>query len=99
MLLVSDYTGHLKADAKMLSLSLNYFVYFKKCFFEGYSIEQFPTILGVSSYVWNLFQTILEASLDYFKISSQFNIFTLIEVIRTIYGPNLILTSSSNDSC
>jgi len=31
---------------------------------------------------------------NYFKISSQSNVFTLIEVIRTVYSPNSILTLS-----
>ena len=96
LLSVSDYTRHLEADAKVLSSSLEYLAYFKKCSFEGHSIEQFPTILGVSSYVWNLFQTISENGLDCFKISSQSNTSTLVEAIRTVYGPNPILTSSPN---
>ena len=47
---LSEYSGHLETDTKMLSISLKYLTGFIKQHF----IEQFPTILGVSSYVWNL---------------------------------------------
>jgi len=60
----------------------------------GRPIEQFPTILGVGSYVWNLLQAISKSGWDYFKVSPQTNAPTLVEAIRTVYGPNPIPTLS-----
>jgi len=47
---LSEYSGYLETDTKMLSISLKHLMGFIK----QHPIEQFPTILGVSSYVWNL---------------------------------------------
>ena len=66
-----------------------YLVHFiQKHLLKNYSIEQIPSILGISSYVWRLLQTVSEASWDYFKISPQLDTPTLVEAIRAIYGPN-----------
>ena len=55
VLSLSKYFGHLETDIKMLLSSLKYFVYFIKQHPLGeHPIEQFSTILGVSSYVQNL---------------------------------------------
>ena len=55
-LLLSGYSRHLEADIKMLSTSLKHLIGFiKQHHLRGCSIEQFPIILGVGSYVWNLF--------------------------------------------
>ena len=52
---LSGYSGHLETDTKMLSTFLKCLTGFiKQHPLGGHSIEQFPTILGVDSYVWNL---------------------------------------------
>ena len=52
ILSLSGYSRHLETDTKVLSLSPEYLTCFiKKCSFEGCSVDQFPTILGVGSYV------------------------------------------------
>ena len=54
-LLLSEYSGHLETDTKMFSTSLKRLTGFIKQYPLGWCpIEQFPTILGVGSYVWNL---------------------------------------------
>jgi len=91
-LLLSGYSKHLETDTKMLST-------FLKCltgFIKQHPIEQFPTILGVGSYVWNLLQAISESGWDCFKVLPQSNAPTLVEVMRTVYGSNLIPTPSSD---
>jgi len=50
--------------------------------------------LGVGSYVWNLLQAISESGWDRFKVSPQTNAPTLVEAMRTVYGPNPIPTPS-----
>jgi len=56
---LSGYPGHLETDTKMLSISLKCLTGFIKQHPLGRCpIEQFHTILGVSSYVWNLLQAI-----------------------------------------
>jgi len=52
--------------------------------------------LGVGSYVWNLLQAISESGWDRFKVSPQTNALTLVEAMRTVYGPNPIPASSSD---
>jgi len=76
----------------MLSTSLKHLTGFIK----QHPIKQFPTILGVGSYVWNLLQAISESGWDRFKVSPQTNASTLIEAMRTVYGPNPISTPSPN---
>ena len=52
---LSGYSEHLKTNTKMLSTSLKRLTGFiKQHPLGGRPIEQFPTILGVGSYVWNL---------------------------------------------
>ena len=81
----------------MLSSSLKHLAYFIKQYFLGrHPIKQFSTILGVGSYVWNLLQAVSEAGWDHFKISSQPNAPTLVETIRTVYGPASVPTPSSD---
>jgi len=59
---LSGYLGHLETDTKMLSTSLKCLIGFiKQHPLGGHPIEQFPTILGVGSYVWNLLQAISES--------------------------------------
>ena len=92
---LSGYSGHLETDTKMLSISLKRLTGFiKQHPLGGRPIEQFPTILGVGSYVWNLLQAISESGWDRFKVSPQTNAPTLVEAMRTVYGPNPISTSS-----
>ena len=50
--------------------------------------------MGVGSYVWNLLQAISESGWDCFKVSPQTNAPTLVEAMRTVYGPNPIPTPS-----
>jgi len=89
---LSGYSRHLETDTKMLSTFLKYLTGFIK----QHPIEQFPTISGVGSYVWNLLQAISESGWDCFKVSPQSNAPTLVEVMRTVYGSNLIPTPSSD---
>ena len=59
---LSEYFGYLETDTKMLSISLKYLTGFiKQHPLGGRPIEQFPIILGVGSYVWNLLQAISES--------------------------------------
>ena len=68
-----------------------YIVYFiQKCLLKGCPIEQFSSILGISSYVWKLLQAISKTSWDQFKILPQSNTPTLVEAIRTVYGPDSV---------
>jgi len=49
---LSGYSGHLETDTKILSTSLKYLTDFiKQHPLGGHPIKQFPTILGVSSYI------------------------------------------------
>ena len=50
--------------------------------------------MGVGSYVWNLLQEISESGWDRFKVLPQTNTPTLVEAMRTVYGPNPNLTPS-----
>jgi len=84
---LSGYSGHLETDIKMLSTSLKRLTGFiKQHPLGGHPIEQFPTILGVGSYVWNLLQAISESGWDCFKVSLQTNDPTLVEAMRTVYA-------------
>ena len=68
---LSGFSEHLETDTKMLSTSLKCLTGFIKQHPLGRCpIEQFPTILGVGSYVWNLLQGISESGWDRFKVSS-----------------------------
>jgi len=79
---------HLEADAKVLATSLKHLACFiQKCPLKGRPIEQFPSVLGIGSYVWNLLQAVSEAGWDRFKISPQPDAPTLVEAMRTVYGP------------
>jgi len=79
----------------MLSSSLKRLACFVKQHpLGGRPIEQFPTILGVGSYVWNLLQAVSEAGWDHFKISPQPDAPTLVEAMRTVYGPVPVPTPS-----
>ena len=92
---LSSYSGHLETDTKILSTSLKHLTGFiKQHSLGGCPIEQFPTILGVGSYVWNLLQAISESGQDCFKVLPQTNTPTLVEAMRTVYGPNPIPTPS-----
>jgi len=92
---LSGYSGHLETDTKIFFTSLKCLTGFiKQHPLEGCPIEQFPTILKVGSYVWNLLQAISESGWDCFKISPQTNAPTLVEAMRTVYGPNPIPTPS-----
>ena len=90
VLSLSGYFGHLETDTKMLFISLKHLT----GFIRQHPIKQFPTILGVGSYVWNLLQEISESGWDCFKVSSQTNAPTLVKAMRTVYGPNPISTPS-----
>ena len=93
VLSLSEYSGHLETDTKMLSTSFKYLTGFiKQHPLGGHPIKQFSTILGVGSYVWNLLQTISESGWNCFKVFPQTNAPTLVEAMRTVYGPNPIPT-------
>ena len=79
----------------MLSSSLKHLACFVKQHpLGGRPIEQFPTILGVGFYVWNLLQAVSEAGWDRSKISPQPDAPTLVEAMRTVYGPVPVPTPS-----
>jgi len=56
---------------------------------ESHPIEQFSPILGASSIMWHLFQTVFIAGWNHFKVLSQPDSPSLIEAMSTLYGPNL----------
>lgn len=75
----------------MLVTSLLYFAYFiQKHFLKDYSIEQFSTILGIRFCVWRFLENVSKAGWDCFKISPQYDAFTLIETMKTVYNPDSI---------
>ena len=95
VLSLSGYSRHLEIGTKMLSSSLKCLACFiKQHPLGGHPIEQFPTILGIGSYVWNPLQDISESGWDCFKVSPQPNASTLVEAMRTVCGPNPIPTPS-----
>jgi len=84
---------HLEANAKVLATSLRCLACFiQKRPLKGRPIEQFPSILGIGSYVWRLLQAVSEAGWDRFKILPQPDAPTLVEAMRTVYGPVPIST-------
>ena len=88
---------HLEADAKMLATSLRHLACFiQKRLLKGRPIEQFSSVLGIDFYVWRLLQAVSEAGWDCFKISPQPDAPTLVEAMRTVYGPVPIPTPSPN---
>ena len=53
---------HLETDTKVLATSLKCLACFiQKCPLKGRPIEQFPSVLGIGSYVWRLLQAVSEA--------------------------------------
>jgi len=88
---LSGCNKHLEVDTKMLVTSLLYFAYFiQKHFLKDYSIEQFSTILGIRFCVWRFLENVSKAGWDCFKISPQYDAFTLIETMKTVYNPDSI---------
>ena len=86
---------HLEADAKVLATSLKHLACFiQKRPLKGCPIEQFPSVLGIGSYVWRLLQAVSEAGWDRFMISPQPDAPTLVEAMRTVYGPVPVPTPS-----
>ena len=84
------YFGYLENDAKVLVSSVLYITCFiQKHPIESHLIEQFPSILEADSIMWRLFQTVFTAGWDCFKVSPQSDSPLLVEVMRTLYGPNL----------
>lgn len=61
---------------------------------KGCPVEQFLPILGISSCVWKLLQTVFETGQDCFKISSQSDVPTLVEAIRFVYDFDSVSTPS-----
>jgi len=87
---LSDHFGYLENDAKVLALSVLHIARFiQKHPIGSRPIEQFPPILGAGSIMWHLFQTVSTAEWDRFKISPQPDSPSLVEAMRTLYGPNL----------
>ena len=93
--LLSGCDMHLEADAKVLATSLRHLAYFiQKRPLKNHPIEQFSSVLGISSYVQRLLQTVSEASWDHFKISPQPDAPTIVEAMKTVYGPVSVPTPS-----
>ena len=87
---LSGHFGYLENDAKVLASSvLRIARFIQKHPIGSRPIEQFPPILGAGSIMWHLFQTVSAAGWDHFKISPQPDSPSLVEAMRTLYGPNL----------
>jgi len=87
---LSGHFGYLENDAKVLASSILRIAHFiQKHPIGSCLIEQFPPILGASSIIWHLFQTVSVAGWDHFKISPQPNSPSLVEAMRTLYSSNL----------
>ena len=87
---LSSHFGYLENDAKVLASSvLRIARFIQKHPIGSRPIEQFPPILGAGSIMWHLFQTVSAAGWDCFKVLPQPNSPSLVEAIRTLYGPNL----------
>jgi len=87
---LSGHFGYLENDAKVLASSVLRIVRFiQKHPIGSRPIEQFPPILGAGSIIWHLFQTMSAAGWDRFKVSPQPDSLSLVEAMRTLYGPNL----------
>jgi len=90
---VTSLSGHfdyLENDAKVLALSILRIARFiQKHPIGSRPIEQFPPILEVGFIMWHLFQTVFAAGWDRFKVLPQPNSPSLVEAMRTLYGPNL----------
>ena len=87
---MSGHFGYLENDAKVLVSSVLRITHFiQKHPIGSCLIEQFSPILGAGSIIWHLFQTVSAAGWDRFKVSPQPNSPSLVEAIRTLYGPNL----------
>ena len=94
---LSGHFGYLENDAKVLASSvLRIARFIQKHPIGNRPIEQFPPILGAGSIMWHLFQTVSAAGWDRFKISPQPNSPSLVEAMRTFYGPNLPQEPSLN---
>jgi len=67
---LSGYFGYLENDAKVLALFvLRIARFIQKHPIGSRPIEQFPPILGASSIMWHLFQTVSATGWDRFKVS------------------------------
>ena len=87
---MSGYFGYLENDAKVLASSVLHIVCFiQKHPIGSHLIEQFPPILGVGFIIWHLFQTVSTVGWNCFKVSPQPDSPSLVEAMRTLYGPNL----------
>jgi len=87
---LSGHFSYLKNNAKVLVSFVLYIARFiQKHPIGSHSIEQFPPILGADSIMWHLFQTVSAVGWDCFKVSPQPNSSSLVEAMRTLYGPNL----------
>ena len=87
---LSGYFGYLENDAKVLTSSVLCITCFiQKHPIRNHPIEQFSPILGADSIMWHLFQTVSVAEWNCFKVSPQSDLPSVVEVMRTLYGPNL----------
>ena len=87
---LSDHFGYLENNAKVLTSSvLRITRFIQKHPIGSHPIKQFSSILGASSIMWHLFQTVSAAGWDRFKVLPQPNSPSLVETMRTLYGPNL----------
>ena len=87
---LSSHPGYIENDARVIASSVIHITCFiQKHSIEGCSIEQFPPILGIGSIMWQLFQTISASDWDHFKISPLPDAPSLVEAMRTLYGPNI----------
>ena len=87
---LSGHPGYIENDARVIASSVMRITRFiQKHSIEGRSIEQFPPILGISSIMWQLFQTMSASGWDRFKISPTPNAPSLVEAMRTLYSPSV----------
>jgi len=86
---LSGNIGYLDNNTKVLAASiLRIACFIQKHPIGSQSLEQFPSILEAGSTMWILFQAMSEVGWDHFKISPHPNAPSLIEVMRTVYGPS-----------
>jgi len=90
VIFLSGHFGYLENNAKVLASSvLRIARFIQKHLIGSRSIEQFPPILEAGSIMWHLFQTVFATEWNHFKVSPQPDSPSLVEAMRTLYGPNL----------
>jgi len=84
---LSGYDMHLETDTKVLAISLMHLACFiQKHPLKGRPIEQFPSVLGIGSYVWRLlYVKIVDGGLHSFLFSLFYFIFLFFYFLFSIF--------------